>query len=52
MTNCTVPPLSKVPEPAVTVAVKVIACPKSDGLAEETTNELLVAGFTVSVPFT
>ena len=35
--NCTVPPLSKVPEPGVTVAVKVTVWPETAGLAEAVT---------------
>ena len=31
------PPLSNVPEPAVTVAVKVTACPDADGFDDELT---------------
>ena len=35
--NCTVPPLSKVPEPGVTVAVKVTVWPETAGFAEAVT---------------
>jgi hypothetical protein len=35
----------------VTVAVKLTVCPKVDGLSEETTVVVVLALFTVSVPF-
>ena len=35
--NCTVPPLSNVPEAGVTVAVKVTVCPNADGFSDEVT---------------
>ena len=40
--NCTVPPLSKVPEPGVTVAVKVTVWPETAGLAEAVTAVLVL----------
>ena len=40
--NCTVPPLSKVPEPGVTVAVKVTVWPETAGLAEAVTAVVVV----------
>ena len=48
--NCTVPPLSKVPVPGATVAVKVTDWPKFDGLSEEATDVVVVARLTVYPP--
>ena len=42
--NCTVPPLSNVPELGVTVAVKVIACPNADGFTDELSVVVVLAG--------
>ena len=48
--NCTVPPLSNVPEPATTAAVKVTAWPKAEGFAEELTVVVVLALLTIWPP--
>ena len=48
--NCTVPPLSNVPEPATTAAVKVVAWPKVEGFAEELTLVVVLALLTTCPP--
>ena len=48
--NCTVPPLSNVPEPAVTVAVKVTAWPSADGFEEEITEVVVLTMPTTCPP--
>ena len=48
--NCTVPPLSNVPEPAVTAAVKVTAWPSADGFEEEITEVVVLTMPTACPP--
>ena len=48
--NCTVPPLSNVPELAATVAVKVTAWPKAVGFGEELTAVVVPALLTTCPP--
>ena len=48
--NCTVPPLSNVPELAVSTAVKVTAWPKVEGLAEELKLVVVLALLTIWPP--
>ena len=48
--NWTVPPLSKVPEPGVTVAVKVTVWPNVEGFSDELTAVVVVALLTAWPP--
>ena len=50
--NCTEPPLSNVPAPGDTVAVKVTDCPKADGLTDEFTVVVVFAWLTTCPPLT
>jgi hypothetical protein len=49
ITNCTVPDSVPLPAAAATVAVKVTPWPDRDGLTDELTTVLVVAGATVCV---
>ena len=51
--NCTVPPLSNVPELGATVAVKVTAWPKAEGFGEELTVVVVLVGLpeTIAILF-
>ena len=48
--NWTVPPLSKVPEAGVSVAVKVTDCPKVEGVSDVLTAVVVPAGLVPAAP--